>query len=96
MNEAHNEYFNALFELGYPGLILVGCFLVSMVLLAFWLGASLPVLPACGLATLLVGCFGFSVMHYAPPALVGCAWLGMWNGGRNGETEKRRNGVEKR
>jgi O-antigen ligase len=76
---AHNEYLQALFEMGVQTLLFLTVFLVS-------LGHSITrctgrtengVRIAAGLAATALSCVGWFTFHEAPLALVGCAWLGM-------------------
>lgn len=78
---AHNEYLQALFELGLPGLALIGAFL-ALQIRRFWIIARSRGLTAderrcaAGLAAVAVSCAGWHTFHIAPLALAGCAWLG--------------------
>ena len=78
--QGHNEYVQTAFELGWPALALMAAFLIAAAVRIFR-GAAAP-MPAAGLAALALGCFGFFTMHVSPLALVGCAWIGMWEGRR--------------
>ena len=74
--QAHNEYVQAAFELGLQALVLIMGFLI-FVAVSIWRGAVSPSVAA-GMTILAVGCFGFFTFHVAPTALLGVAWIGMW------------------
>ncbi len=76
--QAHNEYIQTAFELGLQAAVWIGLFLAAFGLAVFR-GHISPQIAA-GMITLIVGCAGFFVMHVAPTALLGCAWLGIWEG----------------
>jgi len=76
--EAHNEYVQATFELGLQALALI----LAFAAFAVWrtLRGSVSAHAAAGIAALFVACFGWHVFHVGPLALIGCAWLGIWEG----------------
>jgi len=80
--QAHNEYVQAAFELGIQALMLVIVFLGTV---AFAIVRKFaPPYAAAGVVALAVSCFGFFPMHVAPTALLGCAWLGIWQRNASG------------
>ena len=76
VNEAHNEYVQASFELGVQMALLMVLFagFVTWTILT----RQPPAHAAAGMAALMVACIGWHVFHVAPLALLGCAWLGQW------------------
>lgn len=76
---AHNEYVQAAFELGWQTLALIAAF-VSVMALKICRRIA-PGHAAAGMAVLAVSCFGFFPLHIAPTALLGSAWLGLWERG---------------
>ena len=74
--QAHNEYVQAGFELGIQTVILMAAFLM-FVAVSIWLGWVSPAVAA-GMAALLVSCCGVFVFHVVSSALIGVAWLAMW------------------
>lgn len=74
--QAHNEYVQAVFELGMQALALIMAFLL-FVAVCIWRGSISPNVAA-GMTALAVGCFGFFVMHEPPTAVLAVAWLGMF------------------
>jgi O-antigen ligase len=95
-NYAHNEFLQVLFEMGVQGCLLLAAYVA-------WFGAWFvrrtragatdgEIVAGAGMVAVLVSCVGWFTFHEAPLALVGVAWIGMWEreNRRTGETEKRR------
>jgi len=87
--QAHNEYVQTAFELGIQTLALVVAFLLTAIgrirkgagvdlNLSPWKPCPLSAQIAAGLAILVVSCAGVFIFHVAPTALLGVAWLGMF------------------
>lgn len=74
--EAHNEYVQAAFELGVQMAVLMVLFAAFVAWMIITRQA--PAYAAAGMAALMVACAGWHVFHVAPLALLGCAWLGLW------------------
>jgi O-antigen ligase len=74
--EAHNEYVQAAFEMGVQMALLMVLF-AGCVIWAI-LTRQAPAHVSAGMAALMVACMGWHVFHIAPLALLGCAWLGLW------------------
>ena len=74
--QAHNEYVQAAFELGVQTFALIGAFLIFVAVCILRKSVSAEV--AAGMTALAISCFGWHVFHIPPVALLGCAWLGMW------------------
>jgi hypothetical protein len=91
--EAHNEYVQAAFELGIQMVVLMVLFAIGTILTR-----QVPAYIAAGMAALMVACAGWHVFHVAPLALLGCAWLGLWERkvGMNGEMMQHRVPIQKR
>lgn len=91
--QAHNEYLQTGFEMGIPAMALVAIYPV-WVGIAAWRRRKMLLhearLAACGIAATAISCMGWHTFHIAPLALVGCAWLGMWAGARQGARGIRR------
>lgn len=74
--QAHNEYVQAAFEMGWAALGLIAAFLIWAAWLILRGAVSPPV--AGGVTALAVSCLGWHTFHIAPLALIGCAWLGLF------------------
>ena len=75
---AHNEYVQAAFELGIQALALIMAFLAAAAV-AIWRGKARPEVAA-GIVAAAVGSFGWMTFHVPPLALIGVAWIGIWEG----------------
>jgi len=73
--QAHNEYVQAAFEMGWAAAGLIAGFLIWAAWLILRGAVSPPV--AGGVTALAVSCLGWHTFHIAPLALIGCAWLGL-------------------
>ncbi len=73
---AHNDYLQTGFELGLQELAVVIGFLIYAAVLAVMGKAG--AYPAAGVAALAVASLGWSVFRNPLLALIGAAWLGMW------------------
>lgn len=78
--QADNEYVQAAFELGLQALLLIVCFLA----ITAWMIVRNPVSASAagGITTLAVACFGVYCFHVPPIAVLGSAWLGIWEAER--------------
>ena len=78
--QAHNEYLQMTFELGWPFLVLIDGFLASFIyrLLRVRTTHGAEHMAACGLVILAVGCAGFFWLHLPESAFLGVMWLAIW------------------
>lgn len=82
---AHNEYLQLGFEMGLQAMALVLAYLLWTAVCSWRETARMnhaDILALSGIAAAAVGAAGFYTFHIAPTALLGCAWLGMWQGRR--------------
>lgn len=79
--QAHNEYLQMIFELGWPFLLLVAGFFASFM---HWLFGQRTTdngqrTAACGLVILAVGCAGNFWLHLAEVGFLAIFWLAIWD-----------------
>ncbi len=75
-SQAHNEPIQATFELGVQALALILAFMIAVFIRIY--NRNVSVHEAMGMTALFISTLGFFCMHIAPTALLGCAWLGLW------------------
>lgn len=73
---AHNQYVQTAFELGIQELAIAVAFLIFAAVMA--LAGRVGPYPAAGVMALAVACFGWNVFHSPLLAVLGSAWLGMF------------------
>lgn len=78
--QAHNEFLQVGFELGLQALALLVAYVIWGAVNA-WMrrGNDEIAIPAAGMAAVVVSSFGFHNFHVAPIALLGVAWIGLWD-----------------
>jgi hypothetical protein len=85
--QAHNEYLQTGFEMGLQATALLLAYVAAF---GAWLWGMRKRMTedrrriAAGMTALVVSCLGWHTFHIAPLALVGVAWIGLW------EREKRK------
>lgn len=80
MQQAHNEYVQAGFEMGLQGMALILAYPAWVGIMAWRKRKRLTHtarIVVSGIAGLAVSCFGWHTFHIAPLAVLGAAWLGM-------------------
>ncbi|MBW2606130.1 MAG: hypothetical protein JRD05_00695 [Deltaproteobacteria bacterium] len=78
---AHNEYLQVGFEMGFQAIVLIILFLGHIARQA-WQNRKILTQwqkqAVAGVAAIATACMGFNMFHIEPLALLGCAWIGMW------------------
>ncbi len=88
--QAHNEYIQMAFELGIHVFIFLILFSV-FTFIAVIRGRASPY-AAAGMTAVMVSCLGFFTLHIPPTALLGMAWMGMWE--KTGTKGQRHTGTQ--
>jgi len=75
----HNEWIEAIFEMGWFAALLPAVFVLAALRRAKQCDTPQAARAAAGLAATAVAACGYYTMHTEPTALVGLAWLGAYN-----------------